>query len=93
MLCAICLDDSDSHAGGACRLECRHAFGAPCIARWYRAQARLARPPSCPACRRRISPADAARIEAGAALGLPDALHCYVAEGGGAGPPCARRTD
>ncbi len=88
MPCAICLDDSESHAGGYCRLECRHAFGTPCIARWCHAQARLARPPSCPVCRRPVSSADAVRIVGGAASG-PDALHAYVAEG----PPCARRAD
>ena len=82
MPCAICLDDFESHVGGCCRLDCRHAFGPPCLASWCSAQARLARPPSCPVCRRRVSPADAVRIIAAGAVVCPDVLHGYVAEGG-----------
>ena len=93
MPCAICLDDSASHPGGHSLLECRHAFGATCIARWCRAQARLAAPPCCPVCRRRVSAVDAVRIAANEAMGA-SVLHCLVAEeGGDAGRPWTRSAD
>jgi hypothetical protein len=78
MPCAICLHDSELHAGGL-PLECRHSFGAPCIARWCCSQVVRARAPTCPVCLTRLSLVDAVRITAGKAVGA-DELHCFVVE-------------